>query len=304
MARAAHIGLGSESAAWKAAMDLYYDDKVVAALDLIESNAAGYGGSLLSTYRMIEGEARTRAASERISLGNALELEWVPHEVPHHNAVGEVILNAATAITRRLQWDGHESVLATVLVAEADADWHEARYGYCVDKRPYDKICLPHVSCHDPAELWRVTAHEFAHVVVLNTAQKLAPHWLDEGVACLMEGRNALRSAERLGERRAWRTPAQMGGAFDVDRRDPAKFGGIAAAYDQATVLVAYLHSLAGDAGLVALLKAFTDHSRWTDLVTRLASRDPVDVALQQVHDFGQDELFDRAKTWPSPRPA
>jgi hypothetical protein len=298
MARAAHIGIGSESAAWKAAMELYYDDKVVAAFELVESNAAGYGGSLLSTYRLIEGEARTRQVSDRHKLSPTLELEWVPHEVAHHNAIGEVILNASGAITRRLQWDQHESVLATILVAEANADWHEARYGYCVDKTPYDKICLPHASCHDPGELWRVTAHEFAHVVVLNMAQKLAPHWLDEGIACLMEGRSAERAAERLHRGAIWRTPAQMSGAFDVDRRDPSNMHGVSAAYDQGTVLVAYLHSVAGDPGLVKLLQAFTEHSRWTDLVTRVAGRDPVEVALHQVHAFGQAELFARAVQW------
>ena len=279
-------------------MELYYDDKVEAAFELVQSNSAAYGGSVLSTYRLIEGEARTRSSSERLKLAPSLEFEWVSHEISHHNAVGEVILNAASSSSRRLQWDQRESVLATVLVAEADADWHEARYGYCVDKRPYDKICLPHVSCHDPSELWRVTAHEFAHVVVLNTAQKLAPHWLDEGIACLMEGRNAGRAADRLKHGQSWRSPTQMGGAFDVDRRDASNMGGVSAAYDQATVLVAYLHSISGDEGIVNLLKAFTDHSRWTDFVTLLASREPVDVALNQVHGFGQDKLFQRAKQW------
>jgi hypothetical protein len=298
MARATHIAIGSASAAWKAAMDLYYEDKVVAAFELVESNAAANGGSVLGAYRLVEGEARTRRDSDRMKLSPKLELEWVPHEVAHHVAVGEVILSAAAAITRRLQWDQHESVLATILVAEADADWHEARYGYFVDKIPYDKICLPNVSSHDPAELWRVTAHEFAHMVVLNTAQKLAPHWLDEGIACLMEGRSAAHAAERLRQRAAWRPPALMAGAFDVDRRDPSNMHGVGAAYDQGTVMVAYLHSLAGDEGLVKVLKAFTDHSRWTDLVTLLASRDPVDVALHQVHGFGQEELFERASKW------
>jgi hypothetical protein len=89
-----------------------------------------------------------------------------------------------------------------------------------------------------------------------------------------------------------------MGGAFDVDRRDKSNMGGVGAAYDQATVLVAYLHSLSGDEGIVNVLKAFTDHSRWTDFVTLLASRDPVDVALNQVHGFGQDKLFAQAEAW------
>jgi len=252
----------------------------------------------LGAYRLLEGEARTRRISQRMKLSPKLELEWVPSEVSHHVAVGEVVLNAATTVTRRLKWDQHEAVLATILVAEADADWHEARYGYCMDKAPYDKICLPHVSSHDAGELWRVTAHEFAHVVILNTAQLQAPHWLDEGIACLMEGRSAPHAAERLRRDGAWRSPSKMATAFDVDRRDPGNRHGVGAAYDQGTVLVAYLHSLAGDKGIVNVLKGFTDHSRWTDLFTALAGRDPADVALQQVHGFGLAELFERAAKW------
>jgi len=290
------IDLGAESALWKAAMELYHDDKVVAAYDLVKSDAAAFRGSALGAFRFIEGEARTRKASDRTKLSPTLELEWVPGEVPHHAQVGEVILHATETVSRRLQWDHRESVLATILVGEADADWHEARYGYCTDKTPYDKICLPQASTHDPRELWRVAAHEFAHVVVLNTAKGQAPHWLDEGIACFMEGRSAELAAQRLREAGRWRTPLQMGGAFGADRRDTANMGGVRAAYDQATVLVAHLHSKGGDEGLVSLLKAFTEHSRWTDLVTAIANRDPADVALQQAFELGIEELFAAAK--------
>ncbi len=287
--------LESPSSAWKAASGLYYEDKVIAAQEIATPNAGAAGGAALRFYRMIEGEAETRKNSEQAPLSPWLNFEWVSHEVPHHVAVSEVILHAASKSAERLKWDKHESVLATILVAEADADWNEARYGYCVDKLPYDKICLPQVSTHDPNELWRVTAHEFAHVVVLNTAMNLAPHWLDEGIACTMEGRDASQARQRLRQGNVWMTPGKLGGAFDPDRRDPSNMHMIRAAYDQGTVLVGYLHSLKGDAGLVELLRAFTEHSRWKDLLTVVSGRQPVDVALKQTFGFESEELFERA---------
>ena len=295
MPSVAFPSLESPSSAWKAASDLYYEDKVVAAQDIATPNSGAWGGTALRFYRMIEGEADTRRASDQTALSPWLNYEWVSHEVPHHVAVGEVILHAASKSAERLGWDKHESVLATVLVAEADADWNEARYGYCVDKVPYDKICLPQVSTHDPSELWRVTAHEFAHVVVLNTTQKLAPNWLDEGIACVMEGRDANLARQRLRQANIWMTVGEIRGAFEPDRRDPSNMRLIRAAYDQGTVLVNYLHTLKGDAGLIELLHAFTDHSRWKDLVTMISGRQPVDGALMQAFGFASEELFERA---------
>ncbi|MBI1756798.1 MAG: hypothetical protein HYR64_06800 [Fimbriimonas ginsengisoli] len=293
-----HLDLDPGATAWRAAMELYYEDKVEGAFEIAGPSAGAYHGSLLRTYRLIEGEARTRRASRRYRLASWLEFEWVPEEVPDHAAAGQAVLEAASAVSTRLKWDRHESTLATVLVAEADADWNDSRYGYCVDKVPYDKICLPQVVCADPAELSRVAAHEFAHVVVLNMGQKLAPHWLDEGIACLMEGRVVARAAKQTVQRGQWLSPLQMGGAFEVDRRDPANLEGVGAAYDQATVLVGYLHSLAADQGLVDLLTALPDHSRWMDVLMTLVKGKPVDAALHHVYGFDEGGLFAKAAGW------
>jgi hypothetical protein len=296
MASATFPEIASPSAAWKAASDLYYEDKVVAAYEIVEPNSAAGGGASLGFYRLIEGEALTRQSAERVKLASWLDYEWVPHEVPHHVAVGQVVLAAATSSAERLQWDKSAGVLASILVSEADADWHDARYGYCIHKLPYDKICLPNVATHDPHELWRVTAHEFAHVVILNTTQQLAPHWLDEGIACLMEGRNADEAMHRLNHDSLWFSPIEIRTAFDPDRRAAANMHHIRAAYDQATVLVNYLQSLKGDQGIVDLLQAFTDHSHWKDLMTLISGKQPVDGALHQVFGFNSQELFTLAK--------
>ena len=92
MASAILPDIASPSAAWKAASDLYYEDKVVASFEIVESNAAAGGGASLGFYRMIEGEARTRQAADRVKLAPWLDYEWVSHEVPHHVAVGQVEL--------------------------------------------------------------------------------------------------------------------------------------------------------------------------------------------------------------------
>lgn len=299
MARAtAVLGPASEGAQWKAALDLYYADNVEGAFELIETNAAAFGGSGLRMYRMIEGEARTRATGEVVPLTGKLDFEFVADEVPHHEQAAHVVRDAVTRVSHVLQWDQREKVLATILVAEADADWHEARYGYCVDKVPYDKICLPQASTISPEELWRVVAHEYAHVVVLNTTQANAPHWLDEGVACIVEGRDPRLAAQRLTQAGVWRTPAAMKVAFGVDRRDSTKMGGVRAAYDQATVLVGYLLASNGMEGLSKLLRSFTGHPIWQDLVSLVAQREPIDHALQIALSLNESQLFKRALAW------
>ena len=277
-------------------MDLYYEDKVTGAYDVASTQAGAFGGSMLRDYARLEGEALTRKLGQRAKLAPWLEFEWVDAELPHHEAVGQVVLHAVSETNRRLQWDASESVLVSVLTTEADTREYG---GYCVDKVPYDKICLPRSACSHPERLAHVVAHEAAHVVVLNTAQKVAPQWLDEGIACLMEGRDAATASARLTSHDAWRAAFQMGGAFEVDRRDPTETPGVTAAYDEATVLASYLHSLKGDEGLVELLKGMAPKFNLGFVFKRLARMDPVDMALRQVYGFGQRELFAKVRGGP-----
>jgi hypothetical protein len=287
---------GSDVASWRAASELYFEDKVIGAWEVLEPNSGMFGGAMLGQYRLFEGEARTRQASQMKPLAPWLDFEWIPGDLPHAESVGQVVLDAAAHVGQRLQWDRHEKVLATILIAEADADWHEARYGYFVDKTPYDKICLPLAACIHPAGVWQVAAHEFTHVIVLNTTQNAAPHWLDEGFACLMEGRDPFAARERLRVSNVWRDPHDAELAFGVDRRESSNMHGVRSAYDQSLVLVSYLFSLKGDAGLVSLLKAFTNHSEWVDMLAGLTNHDPADRAIKATFGFGIKELFERAE--------
>ena len=291
-----YLGSNLSNPLARAARELYLNDQVEGALETIEPISGE--PALGPIYRLIEGEARTRNVSEQVDLASWLRFEWVRGEVPHGPEAGEVVLLAAKTVADRLQWDKHEKVLATILVAEADAEWNEARYGYCVDKTPYDKICMPQVAARDKKELWRVALHEFAHVVILNTTRKAAPRWLDEGIACLMEGRNAQAAAQRLKLEGTWLPPEMLEAAFSADRRDPSAHRGVRSAYDQATVLVTYLHSQYGDAGIVCLLRSFADNSMWTEFTMRLKGKMPAEEALQETFRLGQSALFDKAAAW------
>jgi hypothetical protein len=275
---AVRYGSLGEGGEWREAIEAYYRDEMEAAFALAQALGAGYGGASLRWYRMIEGEALAREASEIRETAPWLKIEG--------GADDEAVRRACEGVAARLGWDFSEGVLVTVLPPEVDAPWHGARYGYCVDKVPYDKICIRARAAHDPEA---VVAHEFAHAVTLNLTQNRAPHWLDEGLAMLMEG-------DRHRPPTLWQEPDALDRVFEADRRDHDGLMRAEEAYAQAAVLVRTLHRLGGDESLRRLLRAFTNNGLWDEIKINLLGEPSVEEALHEVYGIGRAELFERAR--------
>ena len=118
----------------------------------------------------------------------------------------------------------------------------------------------------------------------MNLTQNRIPHWLDEGLAQLMEGSNPKPTT--------WLDPNELNAAFETDRREDAGLAHAGRAYAQAATLVRHLHSIGGDAEFARLLRAFTNNNLWDEIKINLLGEPSVEEALHEVYGFGQGELF------------
>lgn len=287
------LGYLGDTVDWKLITEFYYWDKVIEAYERsLEVGAIG-GGATLGFYRLVEGEALTRQVSEITTVTPWLKLEA---QAQVSSGLADLAQEVCLEVAGRLGWNFEAQAMVSVLVPDADVPWHSARYGYCMDKYPYDKVCLPAVALEDEAHLRRVLAHEYAHVVTLNLTQNRAPHWVEEGISTLVEGPVApgVRERFRRGES-TWRDFRKVEAAFEAERRNGENREKIRDAYDQARLLMEYLYKAKGDAGLHMFLRAFTDNSVWDEMKIRLGA-DPADEALRQVYGLDQAELFEVAR--------
>jgi len=274
---------------WKEAIRAYYADEVDQAIGLVEDLGATFGGAALDWYRLIEGEALTRRRGTIREIEPWLRLEAIDSELPGVDHLSDVLREACQSVAERLGWDFEVPVLVSILTGEADAPWHSARYGYAMDKVPYDKVCLPRAIAFDEAELAAVTRHEFAHIVTLNKTDNRAPTWLEEGISQLMEGREPSRSM-------TWLSPEELHFAFGVDRREAANMRGVGDAYAQSLSVVSAMYDLKGDEGIRHLLGAFTNNSLWDEVKINLFDASATEEAIREVYGLGVAELFEQAR--------
>lgn len=285
--------------AWKVADEAYLWDRVEEAFDEIEDSGIGERSVSLSYFRMIEAEAITRRASDVHPVTEWLELELIPDELGMDLdavSLGTEVLASCTEVGRRLGYDFAAKTRVAFLAAEADAPWATAPYGYCVDKHPYEKICLPHHLLGRPKERWYAVAHEYAHVVSINLSQGHAPNWLGEAVSVLSERQFDPRAERLFAEGRwPWREPEKLEGMFDVTHGDPDI---VWRAYQQAGLIGRYLAETIGEKGLGDLLRAIGSERLVTQLIGRLLGRTRTDHALRRSCGFGERELFARTLGW------
>jgi hypothetical protein len=274
---------------WHEAIEAYYQDRMPESFAVAQALGAGFGGGALRWYRMIEGEALTRERAEVEVVSDDLSIEFDPQEFELDDLHREAIRTAIRGVARRLNWDFSMAVRVTILLEEVDAPWHGARYGYCVDKYPYDKICIPRRAAQNAERLYEVTAHEFTHVVTLNLTQGRIPHWFDEGLAMLMGGATPRHPS-------GWLDPEPLNAAFEADRRDEEGLSRSSAAYIQSEQIVRHLHAIGGDEKLALLLRAFTNNGLWDEIKINLLGEPSVEEALREVYGFGQRELFEAAR--------
>jgi hypothetical protein len=298
-AGSAAYGGVNDSAAWREAIEEFYWDRLEPAFAMAETLGAGSAGRYEGIYRWIEAEARTRHAStQRVHLA-WLTLETVDHECHGVEHIGVTIEAACNDVADRFKFKERPKAMVTVLALETDAPWAVGRYGYMVDKYPFDKICIPNRAIHSDSGLRSVVSHEFAHVMVLNAAQGRVPRWMDEGIAMLAErsADPAARRAFATGES-PWLSPHDLEITHLRDRQGEPDPGRTHRAYAQSALLVQYLASISGEARIMDLLGGFVDNSTWTELRMRATGQSYADEALRETFGFGERELFDHTLAW------
>jgi len=278
---------------WRAARELYLKDCVVEALAETE-RVGGFD------CNDIAAEAAVREKGKTWDVRDWLTVEAIPAEAGDRlPQVLEVIGTECESLSKLFGWDNREAIVVTFLPREYEAPWMPGRWGYFVDKVPYDKICLPHNLLDEPTEMRRTVRHEFMHSITLNLSNGHAPRWLAEGMSTLVEGRVSPQGWDRLAHSPdAWLDPAKLVGALTGDFRDPSKLGAVALAYDQASLLGLFLYLDGGADRTGALLRAAGDESLLLNVELEVLGRTRVDGALRRVYHVSEEELFDRALAW------
>lgn len=280
---------------WDVIQALYDADQVEEAFEAAREIEFDWWAAYLSFYRQLEAEYLTRRRARIEELTPWLSLEWIPEEVGDRiGRVRELCLYACERVAERLGWSHEEPARIAILARETDVPWAAHPYGYCAEKDPYEKICLPLNLVFDLQEFRHAVAHEYAHVISLNLSAEYAPRWLEEAVSVLAERKFDARVLAAFKAGRApWLGPEQLEVAIHPDNEDRQ---GLWRAYQQAGLIGRYLASLGEERRLGDLLRAHADENPWRHLGRVLRGRSRTDAALRRVYGFGERELFRRAR--------
>lgn len=298
---AGRYGAAGEQGAWREVLEHYYWDRMPEALSAAQVLGAGVGAYHIYTYRMIEAEAATRERSETWQAEPWLKLEAIPEELGHPNkALENAVKRACDEAADRFGFEHGPLTLVTFLTGAVDAPWTPGRHGFCVDKYPYDKVCVPLRYARDSRELHATVLHEYAHVIALNSSQGRVPIWLDEAVAMVagkMMDRRAL--AEFARGQSEWLEPMRLSNAFRADRESDPGREAVWLAYQQSGGIGLYLSSLRGERAIGDLMRAHGEGGAFLrQLWARFKGFDATDVALQSVYGLDTRGLFERALQW------
>jgi hypothetical protein len=306
---------------WTAAFKLDHQDKVSEAFALLRGAGLDQWGQYLKVYRMIEAEAITRGRARIEEASPWLTLEYIPYEVGDAAAaMRRMIGEACDTVARRLGVVHQHPARIAVMAEECDVPWATNPYGYCADKEPYAKVCVPVRLLDDPPEFMQTIAHEYAHVVSLSLSQGRAPRWLEEAVSVLAERSFDQGCWEDFVEDRVdWLPPGALELEFGFVRypdqadsgwNDPMLLpegppvtpsddaGAMYLAYQQAGFIGRYLLGLADESRVGRLLREIGSQSLWRGLSVALRFRSRTDDALRRVYGLGEQELFDRTLDW------
>ncbi len=285
-----------DRADWQAPIAFYDDDRMVEAYTAASEAGVGLGGRYLPWYRMIEAEFLTRERSAVIEASHWLTVEAIPEEVGESlEPLIEATKREFDDVAARLGYAHESNVRLAIMAIASDAPWTVGRFGFCVKKHPYFKICIPNFILSNGDEVARTLRHEYAHVVSGTISNGLVPRWLDEAIAMVAEGAVAPRprAAFRSGGRE-WLDPDDLAVAF---RRD-AQEARIWWAYQQAGLIGEYLAQTYGERTLGDLLRAFANNSVWTEIMLVLRGKPPVAEALDEAYHLSVEGLFEQALTW------
>lgn len=292
-------GGAGASAAWKTVMDLYYLDRMPEAYEFALSLGAGDSAFGTRIYRMVEAEFRAREYGEIRELGEILRVEG-PTGMPDEawEFFESAVQEEFAAVCQRLEYTPIEKVMVSLMIPESDAPWTPYRHGFCVDKEPYEKVCLPMGLIGNQRQFRSALRHEFAHVVNLNLAQGLMGNWMEEAIAMRMGDEFDSRYVDQIRQGIAtWMEPKELSDMFSGDRRGEARES-VWWAYQQAGSIGRYLVSLKGEAALGDLGRGFANNSVLHDLKMRVMGQSAEDEALREVFGKREVEVFSEALEW------
>lgn len=279
---------------WRLVRELYLDDKVVEAF----KESQNLGGSRSDNDLFAETEARIRGRQHAVRPW--LTVEAIRDEIGDNlPAVLEVVGRECDDLSQRFGWNHKESTFVALLPVDVEESWMPGRWGYFVDKVPYDKICLPHHLASDLPDLSRTIRHEFMHVITHNLSGGNATRWLAEAMSTYAERYFDRRhwDAVRSGEIR-WLSPLDISVAAGQDNRDQALRGSINQGYSQSNLIARYLASQGGDTKLSQFLRALGDDSFLPSFEEHVLGRNPMHMALRKVYGISEKELFENAFEW------
>ena len=283
--------VAADSPFWDAALEKYLEDDVEEAMALIRRKGIGVGGEYGRWFRVFEAEATTRSRSRVKSLGDEITLEFVPAEaLSILDQLSRRMIVGCTKVAKRFQFSMDAPCRVAVLAEETDGPWAVSPYGYCIEKEPYYKICLPAYLLDDLEEAEMAVAHEFAHVICMELADGHAPRWLEEAISMLVEyGDDADDRPEN------WLSPADLESLLQTPSDDELLEDRMWEAYQQCGVLGRYLQSIGGDKGIAELLVRHTDEGMFKNLKLAIQGKARVDAAVHEVYGISVDALFDQA---------
>jgi hypothetical protein len=291
-------GGAGEGAAWSAVWQAYLMDRLEVARAASLELGAGEFGSGLDLTRMIEGEWLSRQGSETMQVTDWLTLEFPDDESGlDPEDLARLVQEGCDQVAADFGWEHGAPTWVTVLRDEADAPWMPMRHGYCVDKVPFDKVCLPVYLTDDPEELLPAVRHEYAHVMAHVRSDGLAPTWLDEAVAMVADGERDERSWRRLaGGGAAWLAPDELDLAFLEDRESGAGRSAVALAYAQAHMVGEWVAARHRREALGRVLDALREPGLWRAVLGRLTGERPESRAFREVLGVSVEEAFAAAR--------
>lgn len=282
---------------WRTAFEHYEHDRLQEAYELAEALGLGSGGQYASWYRLVEAEWLTRRRSKRVSLTDWLEFEYIEAEVGNSaDGLAEIAVSACRRVAERLGYTRNDKTLIAILAKEADAPWAANPWGYCADKYPFEKICLPHHLVSRPRDFAQAVAHEFAHVISLNLSLGRAPRWLEEAVSVLAEWQ--YDGQVWVGFKRgrfAWLSPRALEAAFASGDDEETEEDELWLAYQQAGWIGRYLGETFEEKRLGDLLREHTNESVWRNLLGGLLGRTRTEMAMQAVYGLSTMQVFARS---------
>lgn len=292
-------GPAGEAQAWGVAYQHYLWDRLEQAREAADALGAGEAGLGLFTYRMIEAEYLTRQSAEVTPITDWLELEAHPGASAQRRGLAKACVAACDDVARMFGYAHGPATRITILAEAAITPWTPGAHGFCVDKYPFEKICLPAELLHDPENLAGAIRHEYAHAMAINRSQGRCPLWLDEAIAMVADGAFDEEAWREFADGKAeFYNAEDLESAFHDDRDDPEGRDEVWYAYQQASILGEYLGETYGEQELGRLLDSIGSPGVFGEVMRRLRADDPAEPALRKVYGFGIAELFERAIAW------